>query len=300
VSQLLKYAILLLVVVTLLGLAACATHTKATLDTVRVTAWNLDRRSNDALKCDVPSDEDFAALRKYAGELRGDLIFIEAKLAETDLPKIFPARGYDLQIVQSSASSCLDEGVSFPLLLGLARRTNAKKKLDVARVYGGLNGFEGIDISVRSKRSAPLHILFTALPEGCEVGVSNSSCTDYFKKANLIALWAEARVAKREDFELVGAINRTLNVFEPEKNPIEYDRLWGKFTPLVSIISPGVYGACLDRNATQNQALIGKTVEFVSLKSVHWQDQALTESCAFEVTSVLPGQLHQLGLSARN
>lgn len=195
------------------------TAAPARAEELKIATWNLNwlttrPTGSPGLPPDVVSrsDDAFALLRRYAGELDADVVAIEEVDGREAAGKVFPADRYSIHMTRDR----LTQRTGLAVRRGLHYQVNP----DYTALAGdpALRLRSGADITLHLS-AGELRILAVHLKTGCQaqplVNATRRSCVELRDQIGPIQTWIAARTAEQMPFLVLGDFNRGMDGHDP-------------------------------------------------------------------------------------
>lgn len=205
----------------LLALAACievpSTPQRGTDRPLRIATWNMEHLAErDGEGCRPRAEADYATMRRYATELRADVIAFQEVESAAAAERVFPRNAWTVLVEDRSVGSqggCRGlpsqilraQKVGFAIRNGVAFERNA----DLRELGLGNDGLRwGVDVTVNGDK--PLRLLSIHLKSGCNSGraPTDRDCDVLFAQLPVIERWIDARAEEAAPFAVLGDWNR--------------------------------------------------------------------------------------------
>lgn len=264
---------------------------------LKVASWNVEWLHRANGRGNVPrSDEDYAALKRYADMLDADVIALQ----EVDGPEA-AARLFDPDLYDFAFSSRRSEQ-----LVGFAYRKGLKvevhPEVTALQIDGNRRLRRGVDVSVgegaQRVRLLGVHLksrCWSTPLESAEVrrGEDPASCRTLSAQSDVLKAWADKRRAAREPFVILGDFNRRLKKGESFWGAIQRDvddvDLSAPTTTARSTCKGGRYPdyidhLVLDERVVNRTLLSSFTQQIFSSEDERRHRDTLSDHCPIRVT----------------
>ncbi|MTD94357.1 hypothetical protein GIW81_08420 [Hyphomicrobium sp. xq] len=195
--------------------------TAQTYRTLRLATWNLEHLADtNGEGCRARSDADYTLLKRYAEQLKADVIALQEVENEPAVGRIFDPQEWEIEISwrhdQNPPETCKETGApmitqrtGFAIRRGIPYTRNPDvTALDV----GGTNRHrDGVDITLEA--GVPIRMLSVHLKSGCAdapLDGDDADCPPLRDQSKVLNSWIEARRKDGLPFVLLGDFNRRL------------------------------------------------------------------------------------------
>lgn len=202
---------------------------------LRLASWNMEwltsRQEAVPPNVKVRTEEQFAAMRRYAAMLDADVIAVQEVDGAEIAAKVLPPEVYDLRFTDEKS----DDGGPEVQRVGFAVRKSADITVKAVapmssldRPSCGRTAREGLDMTLEVD-GQPLRLLVVHLKSGCQrdpITVGNlCSCLTLSEQAQILQEWASRRQSEGVPFAILGDFNRVLE--KDYNGKITGDSVWG-------------------------------------------------------------------------
>ncbi len=191
--------------------------------TIKIATWNLEHLAErDGTGCRPRTVSDYETLRRYAANLKADIVAFQEVESVAAAHRVFDADTYRIEISRrprTKSEECRDQTGRWltPLRVGFAiRRHVPYTRLPDVRELGVSGTRWGVEIRVYP-RTTPVSLLSVHLKSQCfsaslDAASSNPNCAILAEQMKNLELWIDGHAARGERFIILGDLNRRLNV----------------------------------------------------------------------------------------
>lgn len=215
---------LLISLLCLLALPACANPSDQADQPLRLASWNIEHLAErDGTGCRPRQASDYAQLQRFAAELKADVVALQEVESKAAVARVFPERDWHIIVSPRTASSQYDcrgsaqkstqQRVAFAIRKGIAFDYQPERNLQALGLQeDGLR--YGLAVTLTATSPAT-ELLAVHMKSGCFVAdyrtaTDKRACDLFSRQAPILDQWIETHLANNTPFAVLGDFNHRL------------------------------------------------------------------------------------------